>query len=89
MSKDDKRQKLNTGHFHEAIDRAHIFNCIWEDHICNAPAVARTDVLREQAREIADKLGAFYLSCGEAMVEFDEHHSGFCEYMASISEGNE
>ena len=64
--------KIDTYHYHETVDRAHMISCIFHDHIVEHRAVKATPELRAKADEIAEALGEFYQMCGNVSFDFDE-----------------
>ncbi|QGY41562.1 hypothetical protein GM415_16015 [Pseudodesulfovibrio cashew] len=64
--------KLDTYHYHEALDRTDMISRIFHEHIVEHTAVKATPELKAKAEEIADALGALYQMCGNAACEFDE-----------------
>lgn len=66
--------ELDTYHYHEALDRAHVMSCIFQDHIVENSAVKATPELKAKADEIAEALAEFYQLCGNVSFEFDENN---------------
>jgi hypothetical protein len=64
--------ELDIYNYHEALDRAHVMNCIFYDHIVEHRAVKATPELKAKSEEIAEALGEFYQMCGSASVEFED-----------------
>lgn len=49
---------------HEVLHTAHVFGCIWSDHILDHAAVVADPELRAEAEKIAEAIGAFYQLVG-------------------------
>lgn len=56
------------GH-HEVLHTAHIFNCMWSDHIVDHAAVASNPELKAQADRISETLYDFYAAVSGVIVE--------------------
>lgn len=63
---------IDTYHYHEALDRAHMISCIFHEHIVEHKAVQASAELKAKADEIAEALGEFYQMCGTVSADFDE-----------------
>lgn len=51
------------GH-HEVLHTAHVFECMWSDHIVDHAVVAADPELRAEAMRIAEAIAGFYQLVG-------------------------
>lgn len=56
--------KLDKYHYHEAIDRTHVFQASFEDHLATHPAIVGNEELKQKAEEIQKALGDLYQLIG-------------------------
>lgn len=63
---------LDAYHWHEALDRAHVVECVFEAHICEHPVIMQTPELTALADEIAEKIAGLYQAIGR-MEPSDDH----------------
>lgn len=57
-------EKLNDGHYHEALDRTYVIQDIIDRQLMDHPAISQTPAWKKIVQQAQDKLGELYLLIG-------------------------
>lgn len=63
----DKKEKLNSGHYHEVMDRSYVIMSNMEDFLLNHPAVSQNKKLKEKVEKAQTLLAEVYQEMGQHM----------------------
>jgi hypothetical protein len=55
-----KKKKINTGYYHEAIDRIHLINCMIQDFLLEHQACENHPKISKKVKEASVLLGRAY-----------------------------
>lgn len=69
MSKKRKKIVLDEFHYHEALEKAHLFNCIINEHLTNHIVVYNHPEIKEKLEKVEDLLGEVYQMIGTLRFE--------------------
>ncbi len=57
----------NPGMLHEALDRVHVLNCQFDDHVAGHPVMEAYPELKATAEKIGEAMADFYQAIGVAL----------------------
>lgn len=63
------KEKLNLGHWHEALDRAHCVSEIIQSMLLDHPAISQTKDIRVYIEDAQNKIGEAYQLLGNKLFE--------------------
>ena len=61
---DETEQQLNSGHYHEVMDRAAMLGNIWLREVQDLPATQRSNALKIHAEKVSLAIADFYQASG-------------------------
>ena len=73
MSKKRKKIVLDEFHYHEALEKTHLFNCIINEYLTNHIVIQKHPKIKEKLEKVEDLLGEVYQIIGT--LRFELFHS--------------
>ena len=71
-----KKNKINEGHYLEAMDRLHVISCMMEDHLINHPVIENNKDLKKLVNFSIINLMEVYQRVGELDYKHEKEKQG-------------
>lgn len=71
-----KKNKINDGHYLEAMDRLHVITCMMEDHLMNHPVIKNNKDLKKLVNFSIINLMEVYQRVGELDYKNEKEKKG-------------